>query len=109
MGTSVDQIDKTYGHLLPDSLDRTRAALDAFLSNAVAEAEDGSVQDRLGHYWATKLTGSAHRIGRESPCLRGFPAVGAPRFELGTSSPPDYSATWRGFGRGGATWLGSVG
>ena len=32
MGTSVEQIDKTYGHLLPDALDRTRAALDAFLS-----------------------------------------------------------------------------
>jgi hypothetical protein len=33
MGTSVDQIDKTYGHLLPDSLDRTRSALDAFITN----------------------------------------------------------------------------
>ena len=32
MGTSVDQIDKTYGHLLPDSLDRTRTALDAFIT-----------------------------------------------------------------------------
>lgn len=32
MGTSVDQIDRTYGHLLPDSLERTRRALDAFLS-----------------------------------------------------------------------------
>ena len=31
MGTSVDQIDKTYGHLLPDSLDRTRSAMDAFV------------------------------------------------------------------------------
>jgi integrase len=30
MGTSVEQIDKTYGHLLPDALDRTRQALDAF-------------------------------------------------------------------------------
>jgi integrase len=34
MGTSVDQIDKTYGHLLPDSLDRTRSALDEFIHNA---------------------------------------------------------------------------
>jgi len=34
MGTSVDQIDKTYGHLLPDSLDRTRSALDAFINYA---------------------------------------------------------------------------
>jgi hypothetical protein len=30
MGTSVEQIDRTYGHLLPDSLDRGRVALDAF-------------------------------------------------------------------------------
>jgi integrase len=34
MGTSVEQIDKTYGHLLPDALDRTRRALDAFTSTA---------------------------------------------------------------------------
>jgi hypothetical protein len=31
MGTSVEQIGKTCGHLLPDALDRTRTALDAFL------------------------------------------------------------------------------
>ena len=31
MGTSVEQIDKTYGHLLPDSIERARTALDAFL------------------------------------------------------------------------------
>jgi hypothetical protein len=30
MGTSVDQIDRTYGHMLPDSLDRARTALEAF-------------------------------------------------------------------------------
>jgi integrase len=32
MGTSVEQIDRTYGHLLPDSLERARAALDAFIA-----------------------------------------------------------------------------
>ena len=32
MGTSVDQIDRTYGHLLPDALDRTRATMDTFLA-----------------------------------------------------------------------------
>jgi hypothetical protein len=26
----VDQIDRTYGHLLPDSLDRARTAIDTF-------------------------------------------------------------------------------
>jgi hypothetical protein len=38
MGTSVEQIDKTYGHLLPDALDRTRAALDAFTTATEADA-----------------------------------------------------------------------
>jgi integrase len=38
MGTSVEQIDRTYGHLLPDSIDRTRAALDAFVTTHAAEA-----------------------------------------------------------------------
>lgn len=39
MGTSVDQIDKTYGHLLPDSLHRTCSALDAFIHNIAETAE----------------------------------------------------------------------
>lgn len=30
MGTSVEQIDDTYGPLLPDSLERTRVALNRF-------------------------------------------------------------------------------
>jgi hypothetical protein len=44
MGTSVDQIDSTYGHLLPDALDRTRVALDGFLERSgheVVTARDG--------------------------------------------------------------------
>jgi hypothetical protein len=32
MGTSVEQLDKTYGYLLPDSLDRARTALDTFVA-----------------------------------------------------------------------------
>jgi integrase len=39
MGTSVEQIDRTYGHLLPDSLDRARSALDAFGSAEQAQEE----------------------------------------------------------------------
>jgi integrase len=38
MGTSVEQIDRTYGHLLPDSIDRTRAALDTFAAKTETEA-----------------------------------------------------------------------
>jgi hypothetical protein len=30
MGTSIEQIEKTYGHLLPDAIERGRAALEAF-------------------------------------------------------------------------------
>jgi integrase len=40
MGTSVEQIDKTYGHLLPDSIDGTRAAIDSFVARADESAED---------------------------------------------------------------------
>ena len=32
-------LDETYGHLLPDALDRGRAALDLFVNNAAEAAE----------------------------------------------------------------------
>jgi hypothetical protein len=32
MGTSVEQIDRTYGHILPDSLDWARQALDSYVT-----------------------------------------------------------------------------
>lgn len=38
MGTSVTMIEKTYGHLLPDALDRTRTALDTFLASRTLPA-----------------------------------------------------------------------
>jgi integrase len=38
MGTSLEQLSKTYAHLLPDSADRARVALDAYINNA-ADAE----------------------------------------------------------------------
>jgi integrase len=31
MGTSVEQLDKTYAHLMPDAIERTRARLDEFV------------------------------------------------------------------------------
>jgi integrase len=31
MGTSVEQLDRTYGHLMPDAIERTRARLDEFV------------------------------------------------------------------------------
>jgi integrase len=44
MGTSVEQIDRTYGHLLPDSIERARHALDAFAGRTapIAGATSGS-------------------------------------------------------------------
>ena len=39
MGTSVEQIDRTYGHMLPDSIDRARAALEAFDATMDARKE----------------------------------------------------------------------
>lgn len=41
MGTSLSLIDKTYGHLLPDSLDRARTALDAFVEDSAVAADVG--------------------------------------------------------------------
>jgi integrase len=41
MGTFVEQIDKTYGHLLPDTLERARMALDGFQSHQAILAEEG--------------------------------------------------------------------
>jgi len=38
---SVEQIDRAYGHLLPDALERTRSALDAFLKVEDAGASAG--------------------------------------------------------------------
>ena len=43
MGRSVDQIDKTYGHLLPDALDRTRQTLDTFVEANEKKEADASV------------------------------------------------------------------
>jgi integrase len=38
MGTSVEQIDKTYGHLLPDSEEYLRGLLDEFDSHDAEQA-----------------------------------------------------------------------
>ena len=48
MGTSVEQIDRAYGHLLPDSIDRTRSALNAFIAIQEKSAAEG-----MGHDQAT--------------------------------------------------------
>jgi integrase len=42
MGTSPGMIDKTYGHMLPDALDRARSALDTFITTAAEAAEEGT-------------------------------------------------------------------
>jgi integrase len=39
MGTSLEQIEKTYGHLLPDALDRGRLALEAFDAHSARTEE----------------------------------------------------------------------
>jgi hypothetical protein len=36
MGTSVEQIDKTYGHLLPGAVEYERGLLDTFEAGATA-------------------------------------------------------------------------
>ena len=39
MGSSALQVDRCYGHLLPDSIDRTRAAMNAYLNSREIAAE----------------------------------------------------------------------
>ena len=39
-GTSVLQIEKTYGHLLPDAIERGRGALDAFDTRTTTDLRD---------------------------------------------------------------------
>jgi integrase len=39
-GTSVLQIEKTYGHLLPDAIERGRGALDAFDASSAFRQEE---------------------------------------------------------------------
>ena len=46
MGTSLEQLSKTYAHLLPDSADRARAALDAFLADQPAAFVDFAGTDK---------------------------------------------------------------
>jgi integrase len=41
MGTSLEQLSKSYAHLLPDSADRARVALDAYINNAVERRMGG--------------------------------------------------------------------
>jgi integrase len=45
MGTSLEQIDRCYGHLQPDSLDRARTALDTYLTSA---ADDDAAERGMG-------------------------------------------------------------
>jgi integrase len=42
MGTSVEMLDRVYGHLLPDAADHERGLLDAFDKTAAADAAEGS-------------------------------------------------------------------
>ena len=42
MGTSPAMLDRTYGHMLPDALDRARTALDSFVSGQIRGAGSAS-------------------------------------------------------------------
>jgi hypothetical protein len=42
MGTSVEQIDSTYGHLLPDAVDYERGLLDAFDARSLEDEAQSS-------------------------------------------------------------------
>jgi hypothetical protein len=102
IGTSVEQIDSTYGHLLPDSLERTRTALDAFTARADAAFVPGVPP--------VTRPDSCPSERRKPRAYGGFLVVGAPGFEPWTSSPPDSSSAPRRQVRlGGRKWLRSAG
>jgi len=46
MGTSVAQIDATYGHLVPDSEEYLRRLLDTYDHRATRAAHTGSASDK---------------------------------------------------------------
>ena len=48
MGTSLEQLSATYAHLLPDSADRARAAMDAYLVNRRENSFWQSVESGAG-------------------------------------------------------------
>ena len=71
MGTSVDQIDRTYGHLMLDAVERTRARLDDFV-RLFPERSQRPMPTRPGTAWLT---------------------VGAARFEPATLVPQTNALT----------------
>jgi hypothetical protein len=60
---------------------------------------------RLGSKRAASTSRRSVAISRKGRLAGAF-LIGAPRFELGTSSPPDCSAFWREVRASGARWLG---
>jgi hypothetical protein len=46
IGPSVEQIDRTYGHLLPDAADHERSLLDAFDNLHTSEAAEAGERRR---------------------------------------------------------------
>jgi hypothetical protein len=45
MGTSVEQLDRTYGHLMPDAIERTRTRLDAFVRSFPERSQTAEAGD----------------------------------------------------------------
>ena len=90
MDTSLEQTARTYGHLLPDSLDRARAALHTFLADraevekadAGGESASSAANPRgagqVGHEGGRRRGGHADpAVGGTGAVLRGGVAVGA--------------------------------
>jgi hypothetical protein len=47
MGTSLEQLSKTYAHLLPDSADRARVALDAYITKPPRRQKEHDPEARM--------------------------------------------------------------
>ena len=73
MGTSVDMIDRTYGHLAPDAEDYERGLLDAFDTKTEAFGHLSGIDRRLGDAAAREIPANA---GKPTPGLEpGTPSL----------------------------------
>ncbi len=45
MGTSIEQLDRTYGHLMPDAIERTRTRLDTFVRSFPERSQSADAGD----------------------------------------------------------------